>query len=296
VDVCDSRRAGHVTGRRQVEAHRRSLGEIRDIMNAMKNLAFMEARKLEHFLAAQHAVVDTIEAAAADFVGAFPDAVPATVVSNRLYLLVGSERGFCGDFNEALLRHAAFDRQDDTSGQAVTLIATGRKLHALLAGDSRVAARLDGANVVEEVAPVLTRVIEVLVQLQARFGVLSLHVLYHGDSRQGVVMQQILPPFLDYLQQPASFAVPPVLNLAPHEFLVELSDHYLFAVLQRIFYASLMAENERRAQHLDAAVDHLEQKSTELQRRSNALRQEEIIEEIEVILLSGAGAEQNRDG
>ena len=49
-----------------------------------------------------------------------------------------------------------------------------------------------------------------------------------------------------------------------------------------------MAENERRVQHLNAAVDHLDEKSLDLQRRANALRQEEIIEEIEVILLSGA--------
>ena len=47
-----------------------------------------------------------------------------------------------------------------------------------------------------------------------------------------------------------------------------------------------MAENHRRAQHLEGAIRHLDEESGELKRRSNALRQEEIIEEIEVILLS----------
>jgi F-type H+-transporting ATPase subunit gamma len=278
-----------MTGRRQVEAHRRSLGEIRNIMNAMKNLAFMEAHRLANFLAAQRAVVDSIEAAAADFVSACPGAVPEAAVNNRVYLLVGSERGFCGDFNDALLRGVSPGRQDGTAGEAAVLVATGRKLHTLLADDERVAACLDGANAVEEVAPVLTRVVEALAQLQARYGVLSLHVLYHADSRQGVITEQVLPPFLRYLREPAHYSAPPLMNLAPADLLVELSDHYLFAALHRIFYASLMAENERRVQHLDAAVDHLEQKSLDLQRRSNALRQEEIIEEIEVILLSGTG-------
>ena len=50
-----------------------------------------------------------------------------------------------------------------------------------------------------------------------------------------------------------------------------------------------MAENLRRVEHLEAAVRHLDKKAADLRRRCNALRQEEIIEEIEVILLSGVG-------
>jgi F-type H+-transporting ATPase subunit gamma len=273
-----------VSDRRRVEAHRRSLGEVRDIMNAMKNLAYMETRKLARFLDAQRAVVDTLEAVAADFVTAYPDALPEGTAASQAYLLIGSERGFCGDFNTALVR----DLESGASvadGSAV-LIVTGHKLHALLANRAGVEALLDGAGVVEEVAPVLTRVVETLADLQTRRGALTLHALYHAGDRQGVVRQQILPPFEPYRHQPARFVHPPLLNLSPADFLIELSDQYLFAVLHQIFYASLMSENERRVQHLAAAVDQLDERSTELQRQANALRQEEIVEEIEVILLS----------
>jgi F-type H+-transporting ATPase subunit gamma len=74
--------------------------------------------------------------------------------------------------------------------------------------------------------------------------------------------------------------------------MIQLSDHYLFAALNEILYSSLMAENQRRVRHLDGAVDHLDARSAELARQSNARRQEEIIEEIEVILLSAASLEQ----
>ena len=53
-------------------------------------------------------------------------------------------------------------------------------------------------------------------------------------------------------------------------------------------YVSLMAENIQRVRHLESAVQHLDDKSANLLHQSNALRQEEIIEEIEVILLSEA--------
>ncbi len=65
-------------------------------------------------------------------------------------------------------------------------------------------------------------------------------------------------------------------------------DHYLFAALHEILYASLNAENHQRVAHLEGAVKHLDDESAELARQCNALRQEEIIEEIEVILLSAA--------
>jgi F-type H+-transporting ATPase subunit gamma len=47
-----------------------------------------------------------------------------------------------------------------------------------------------------------------------------------------------------------------------------------------------MAEHLHRVQHLDAATHRLEEQAAELSLKRNTLRQEEITEEIEVILLS----------
>ena len=54
-----------MTQRRNLEHHRHSLAEIRDIMNSMKTLAYMETRKLGSFLDAQHTVLQSIEEVAA---------------------------------------------------------------------------------------------------------------------------------------------------------------------------------------------------------------------------------------
>ena len=77
-----------------------------------------------------------------------------------------------------------------------------------------------------------------------------------------------------------------MLNLSPSEFLVELTDQYLFAALNQMLHASLTEENHQRVTHLDEAIRHLDEESEELKRQSNALRQEEITEEIEIILLN----------
>ena len=84
-----------------------------------------------------------------------------------------------------------------------------------------------------------------------------------------------------------------MLNMPPQTFFAELVDQYLFAALYALLYTSLMAENRRRMQHLEGAIRRLEERTSELALKRNALRQEEITEEIEVILLSARAVQQN---
>ena len=272
--------------RREVELHRRRLGEIRDIMNSMKSLAYMETRKLARFIDAQRAVVDNIQAIAGDFLGFFPEMLPAARSGDpSACLLVGSERGFCGDFNEALLRTFEAGERKAPDGN-LALLALGRKLSGLLQQHPRLAAALDGADVVDDVEDVLARTVDVLTSRHLAHGRGSLDVVYHRADGGGIVAERLWPPFRRAPWQATGPGHPPVLNVPPRDFFLALADQYLFAALHGMLYSSLMAENHRRVQHLDDAIRHLDAQTTELSRQANVLRQEEIIEEIEVILLS----------
>jgi F-type H+-transporting ATPase subunit gamma len=274
-----------MTRRHDLERRRRSLGEIRDIMNSMKTLAYMETRKLANFLSAQQAVVQSIEVVAADLLSHRPDILPEEEAATPVYLLIGSERGFCGDFNHALLRY--FESVSVTTAAADPIvIAVGHKLHVLLEDEPGARAVIDGASVVEEVTALIGQVVSRLAELRREHGVLNLYCLYHGAG-EGIVMQRLLPPFAALPRTPR-FAHPPVLNQRPRPLLLALIDHYLFAALFEAWYTSLMAENRQRVAHLEGAVRRLDEQSRALARKCNALRQEEIIEEIEVILLSAA--------
>lgn len=273
-----------MSNRHALEQHRNSLGEIREIMNSMKTLAYMETRKLSRFLEAQHTVVQTIEAMAADLLSFYPGILPAVDAGTSVYLLLGSERGFCGDFNRGLIK-LLDSRLAERGGEAPMLILTGRKLAVLLDGDARVHATLGGASVAEEVTGLITQLSSELSALQDRHGMLDVFCLSHSDTNEPRC-RQLLPPFRALTNQPQRFPHPPLLNQSPREFLVELTEHYVFAGLHEMLYSSLMAENYNRVSHLEGAVQQLETKSEDLARRCNALRQEEIIEEIEVLLLS----------
>ena len=246
----------------------------------------METRKLSRFLDAQHAVVQSIETVAADLLSFHPEILPETIKATPVYILIGSERGFCGDFNRSLLKTMDSTLPADSPHQPM-LIAVGRKLYTLMEADARMVTSIDGASVVEEVTALLIKLVNELTALQHKHGALEVYCLYQ-DGEEGESIHELLPPFKSLLHNQQRFSYPPLLNQSPREFFVELTDHYLFAALHEMLYKSLMMENQFRVTHLEGAVRHLDDESAELERQCNALRQEEIIEEIEEIMLSAA--------
>lgn len=272
--------------RRRIERHRRSLDEIRDIMNSMKTLAYVASRKLTHLMQTQDTIVDSIDRAAADFLHFNPVSLPAADGSASVIVLLGSERGFCGDLNHALLRE--LDRRTADSARTPMLVAVGHKLHIAIEDDPRVAAYVDGANAPDEATDVLTRILDALGKVQAQSGLDSLAALYH-ETEQTIAMRTLLPPFRK--AAPVPFHNEPVLNLPPADLFAQLADRYLFAVLHKLLFTALWSENYLRMTHLDGAIKRLDDVSAKLRRQSNVVRQEEIIEEIEVILLNSAETE-----
>ena len=284
--------------RRELEQHRHRLNETREIINAMRALAFMETRKLAGFLDAQRAAVAHIHTVAQDFFSFYPEALPRRPLpqqilpqsekTTQVYLLLGSERGFCGDFNESLLPALAAD-QDKHDITQPWIIATGSKLSTRLETNLQQTILLQGTSMVEEIEKTLVQIVNTLRELQIKNDGISLTIVHHDPDQDGVLTTQILPPFESLRDTAPQFTQPPQLNLPPGEFCAELIDRYLFSSLHEIMYLSLMAENQRRVTHLEHAVQQLDDKSAALFRRGNSLRQEEITEEIEVILLSAAG-------
>jgi F-type H+-transporting ATPase subunit gamma len=269
--------------RREVQQRLTSIHEIDGIMVAMKNLALLETHRLAGFIDTQRRAVKSIEAVAADFLAFYPQAAaPGDGMQQMLLLVIGSERGLCGDFNETLFGPLAAARQQSD----MLMVAVGSRLEAKLHDDAGVSAFVEGPSVGEEVEAALARLVKVLDDLQQqRPGqVWRINALYHDDEKAEPRLRQLLP-----LAQPAgtpAYSHAPLLNLEPARFLSQLTDQYLYAALHEVFYASLMSENRMRLEHMDNAIRRLEKDEAALRLRYNALRQEEIIEEIEIIMLS----------
>ena len=269
--------------RRDIEAGLRSLHGISEILNAMKQMARVEVHRLGPFLAAQKRVVEGIEAAGADFAHFHSELFPADDSSEQACVLLGSERGFCGDFNDSLLRALS-----GYGGKRFTrIVAIGSKLASKLPVELA-AARLDGASVVEEVEGVLVNLMNTLVASDSRVSHRPLRVtVFHHQTERNAVQISVLYPFRRTGASPSHLPAPPRLYLDPVTFATGLVEQYLFAWLHELIYGSLMVENQARIERMDSALQRLDKRSSDLLRRRNMLRQEEITEEIEVIMLTG---------
>jgi F-type H+-transporting ATPase subunit gamma len=270
--------------RHELNNHRRKLGEIRDIMGSMKTLAAIETSKLGRFIEAQKTMTECISNIAVDFLHFHPGVLPDMEPSSDVILVIGSERGFCGDFNDKVI-----EKLDQNFTQSVQqkaeLIVVGSKLHPLLNEATGHNIQIQGADIAEEIITVVDALAETFASYQQTE---SMYVLHHTDQHDEIVIAKLLPPFSETSYAQSAFSNPPLLNMSAREFFLELTDHYLFNSLHRILYLSLTAENQYRIQHLEHATRHLDDITEKLGRKINALRQEEIIEEIEVILLNAS--------
>lgn len=272
--------------RRDLLWRRRQLEDMAAILDSMKALAYMETRKIVHRQAALARVTEQYGRTAGRFIHFHPGfADPPSLEGPRVCILIGTERGFCGDFNQRLL--ASVPPGTDK------LIAVGQKLQRTIGGPGPVP--VPGASVSEEVPEVLAAIVDQLELTPARHAPAAVDVLYQTDAAGQPALRRLLPPFQN-LACPSESTIDagpePLLYLTPAVFFGTLAEHYVFALLTEALYSSLLAENSRRVQHLDAAVRHLEDKVTALAQSCNSLRQEEITEEIEVILLSAETALQ----
>lgn len=276
-----------MASRRELERRLHALGDISAILGVMKNLALMETAKLARVLASQRGLVESLDDITADFLVFHPQPRPAPGDLFEVLLLIGSQRGFCGDFNDRLI--AALATHTDAHGSSTRRIAVGAKLVGRVPADIH----LDGPHAVEEIGQVIHEVTDALAILLNRTGgghSLRLTALYHDPDSGGTVLRT-LAPFDEKSQQTPPPLFPPLLNMPPPAFFALLAEQHLLAAIIELFHRSLMAESRFRLNHIEGASQRMERRTTELKRKQNLARQEEIIEEIEAIL-AGAGLEE----
>lgn len=257
------------------------LKEISGIMTAMKSLSLVETHKLARFIGHQRRMLANIEAAAADFLN-FHTIGQVSGEQPEILLLIGSERGFCGNFNERVL--TALDALPRREPNPPLLVVVGDRLGEKLKARPGVTARLVGATVTEDVPAVLNRVMDTLYSTSKGLSGNGAELFTLAHEAEGEPVLKRLLPLAARSAPP--FAHSPGLQLAPADFFAELLDQYLLAALTGQLYESLAAENRQRLAHMELALDRLDQTIGRLALKRNALRQEQIVEEIEVILSS----------
>lgn len=266
-----------MTQRREIESRLALYAELAGILGAMRSFALAELRKVNQRELSQQSVMDSLSKALADLAGSLPNRFyfQSNNSINDIWLIFGSVRGFCGSFNEDVLRCW----QSETA-EATPLILVGERLHQMV-DEQQIVLCVDGAVGSLDAPAVIDRILSAIAQLRMRNSNDLFGLLVAIRDEQGARSQRLWPLSVD--GYPAS---------TPHPFTYEspevvaagVAEHYLFHSLLAFLLRSIRVENHMRLLQMDTALRHLERGTEELQRQRNRLRQEEIVEEIELMV------------
>ena len=275
----------------EVEAHILGMGELLDIVGAMRSLASMRVQEAQRALPAIRRYAQTM----ADAIGAtlllLPEsaAVNYAATAQRALVLCTAEHGFVAGFNERVL------------DAAETLLDSNDALFVL--GSRGAAAARERGWPLAWVHPMATRpegVPETIRHLTAELygwiarGELARIEVMFARHRQGtgttIERKLLFPVDLQSLAL-AQPQLPPLHNLPPATLLEKLIADYVFGLLTEAAIDALASENAARFSAMDSAHENVSKKLEELRQDARRERQDEITMEL-LDLVTGAEAIQ----
>ncbi len=259
----------------RLQARIASLEEFRDLIHALRALAAAHLQEAQAALPGIRRYVDVIEDAIAEGVNLLPpDDAPRAgpAAAGGALIVVCSEHGFAGNFNERLLEHAQARRRERQD-----LVVIGRRGAALAAESGLdVTTSFSMATHVSGVVGVTRRVADHLAEVS------SAKIVF-GNYRKGgsftVEAMRILPldPALLVRSDRRSA---PVHHLPPDILLRGLASEYLFAEITRAVMESFASENASRLRVMETADHNIADKLDAFHRTERTLRQEAITTEL----------------
>jgi F-type H+-transporting ATPase subunit gamma len=269
-----------------------SLKELSGVIAAIRVMATAQMQQGEHALDAVRNYTEIIRRAFAETAALVPEEREATAIQlpSRLGLVVFcSEHGFCGAFNEPLIRAAAAASQQEPNLRLLFVGSRGASRAA--EHDVRPYLTLTMATHIGGVAAAARRVAAELYRMFIAQTITSSEMLYMRETTANTTSLERLTllPFETPPLTAHQTTAPPLVNMPPRRLRDELAVEYMFAMLEGAAMESFTSENAARFRTMQAAHENINRKSAELNRLVRRLRQEAVTAEI-LELIGGAEA------
>jgi len=268
----------------RLQARISNLHELRDLIRALRALAASHVREASSALAGIRRYVEVVEDAITEAACLVSEldvkAFELPTSGARLLLVVFSEHGFVGAFNERLLDRA---EEELDEGQDLGIVGTRGAVLAAERGleidwSSPMATHSGGVLAITR--PVVNRLV----------GVATADIVFaHGTAGRFEVVKKKLLPLDPSLLTGSASRNPPLHQLAPEVLLRRLVDEHLFAEVTHAVTESLTSENAARLRVMERADHNIGDKLEDLVRQEHALRQEAITSEL-LDVVTGAEA------
>jgi F-type H+-transporting ATPase subunit gamma len=264
----------------------KSASDLHKVVRIMKMLAAVSIRQYERAVEALEGYYSAVELGLRavlrqQSLTRNPERINATVV-----LLLGSDQGMAGRFNEAIIDFAA-EQLADTPGSIRFWVAGQRAYGGVEDRFGKVEEQFPLPSSAQSITPVIQEVLLRFEALRRREGECRL-LLLHNRPRGGAAYEQrrlaLLPPDERWLQEMAGEGWPgrnlPLIRAPWEELFSALIGEYLFLSLFSGFAFSLAAENAARLAAMQRAEKNIEELQSELSSRYHSLRQSLATEEL----------------
>lgn len=272
----------------ELEARVTSIGELDDVVGAMRALAAVRMRQAAEGLIAARAHAEGIRAAFEAVQALLPEDHAGTAPGGQLVVVFCTEHGFAGAFNNRLL-----DRVNERSDSPVIVVGSRGASLAQERG-LNVVASLTAASHPSGVLDVARCTATAVAEHLDRERLGRADVIYGCGGAFGtpaIDSVQLLP----VTRSPAALPrFPPLHHLDARMLVEQLVTEVVLAELARIAMEALAAESSARMQAMSAARDNIERKLADLQRAEHRARQDQITTEL-LDLLTGVEASSNAD-
>lgn len=268
-----------------------SAEELRSVVTTMKNLAAVNIRQYQRAVESLGDYAATIEDGlhvALRSGPGIPVRAGGSTEASRGAIVIGSDQGMVGDFNERIARFAIERLTGAGGSDGAPLMVAGFKAAAVLASegfDTEEVLPLPGSveGVVEPVGRLL-----VTVEEWRRAKAVEEITIFYNESREGaayrprsVRLSPVDTVWLEELRDRQwSSRTLPIHTMDRLHLLSRLLREYIFVVVYRAFAESLASENATRLASMQAAERNIEERLDELGERYNYRRQSAITAEM----------------
>jgi F-type H+-transporting ATPase subunit gamma len=277
-----------VTRLAEIQARLAGMGELSDVVGAMRSLAGMRMVEAQRTLPGIRRHAELIAGAIAATLSLLPEAEPRRPSGrvSRVLVVCAAEHGFVGGFNERLVEEVMRLRSDD---DMLFLLGTRGGLRFFERGFHPVWSR-PMATRSRAVTETIQGLASELYRQIAAGRATRVETIYCRTLQAGVpeIHRQLVVPF-----DPASLArrrrgSAPLHNLASAVLYEKLVAEYVFAMLTEAAVESIASENAARFVAMESARDNIERKLNVLRQQAHEARQSEITTEILELATAGA--------
>ncbi len=263
--------------------------ELLSVVKTMKSLAAVNIRQLEGAVSSleeYNRIVDLGWQALFRSPGMI---TPAKQSNRAIYLVLGSDQGMCGPFNEVIV-DLVLEKEEELAGKHMetSFWAVGERVRSGLEERGRTTQEyfelpgsLSGINGQVQL------VVQTFEAWQREKGVETLYTCFNQLGKGGgyqPVHSRLLPLDQTWLEkykgQKWAGTCLPLLGLHREELFRHLFRQYLFVSLYRVFAQSMASENAARLNSMQAAEKNILEMEEELQGKFRETRQTMITEEL----------------